>query len=188
MTALRRHLLDGLVQADGFDFKVTFGGALSFGRTFPRELGADSRQRHVEVDGLGDIVVGSEVEALDDVLALALGADHDDGQFYVGVDLAHAPKHFVAAEIRHHDIEQDDIELAGTEFVQRILSPRRLDRIKATPDQTPHQDIAIVGNIVSDKNASFRFDTAGRRRLIPMKYLQCKVCGAHRRSFLVFLK
>ena len=44
------------------------------------ELALHARRRDGEVDRLGDVVVGPELQRLDDILALDLGGDHDDRQ------------------------------------------------------------------------------------------------------------
>ena len=58
------------------------------------------------MEGLGDVVIGAEIEALGLVGGRALGGqqDHRDGAAFA--QLAHD---LDAVEVGHHDVEQDDV-------------------------------------------------------------------------------
>ena len=60
-----------------------------------------------DAERLGDVVVGAELEAADDLLLLALGGEHDDRQ--LELPLADLPADFVAVELRQHDVEQQQV-------------------------------------------------------------------------------
>lgn len=61
------------------DSQGRFGALTSY-------LGAYPRERYREIDRLGDIVVGPEVQRLGDRLAVGYRRDHDDRQLVGGVD------------------------------------------------------------------------------------------------------
>src|SRR5262249_28391631 len=44
------------------------------------EIGADPRQQLLELERLDEVIVGSQVQALDTVLELVLGSQHEDGE------------------------------------------------------------------------------------------------------------
>ncbi len=77
---------------------------------FVRELRANSSQGDSEIDRLGQIVVGSYAQSLNDVFALVPRRHHDDGHFNCGIHLANLSKGFEAADFGHLDIEQDQID------------------------------------------------------------------------------
>jgi len=67
------------------------------------------------VDGLGEVFIGADLEARDNVLRIAARGDQDDGdegEALVGLELA---AHLEAVELGHHDVEQDEVgqERAG---------------------------------------------------------------------------
>ena len=69
------------------------------------------RQQLVEVEGLGEIVVGADFQALDLVLERVHGGQHQDR----GV-VAFMPQplaHVIAVHVWQHQVEHDHVELAG---------------------------------------------------------------------------
>jgi len=74
------------------------------------QLGADPGQAGREVDRLGDVVVGAQLERIDHVLAASLGGDHDDRQVAVRAGLADLLEHVEARDVRHHPVEQHQVE------------------------------------------------------------------------------
>jgi hypothetical protein len=74
------------------------------------QLGLDAREADREVDGLGDVVVGPELQGLDDVVALVLGRGHDDGQVGARLGLTDRAQDVDPRNARHHDVEEDEVE------------------------------------------------------------------------------
>ena len=79
----------------------------------------DACQGDREIDRLGDIVVRTEPKPLDHVAALALRGDHDDGQVGRRASLAHAAQDLKAVQVRHHDVEQDQVKRLVLDQVER---------------------------------------------------------------------
>ena len=75
------------------------------------QLGSDPRQQLVEVERLGDVVVGAVVEALDHVLLLAQRGEHDHRD--LGPVSSNRLEHLEAAATRQHHVEQHQIEVPG---------------------------------------------------------------------------
>jgi len=84
--------------AQGLDFSAEAGG---FERVPDRDL------KFVEIHGLADKVVGSELERGFHVVELRVGCDHDDG---AGVAIFFEfVENLDAGEVGHADIEQDEV-------------------------------------------------------------------------------
>ena len=60
-------------------------------------------------EGLGDVVIGTDLEAFEDVLLEGLGGEEDDGD--VGVGLADFLCQGEAVFLGHHHVEHADVEL-----------------------------------------------------------------------------
>ena len=73
---------------------------------------AHARDERGVVHRLGQVLVAARFEPRDDVLRVRHRGDHDDGregEVRVG---AQAPAHLDAVELRHHDVEQDQVGLS----------------------------------------------------------------------------
>ena len=89
-------------------------------RAFSRQLGLDTSEGHGEVNGLGDVVVGSELECADDILSLVFGGRHDDGKLEWALFFADFFENVVAADFWHHDVEQNDVEVFLADHLERF--------------------------------------------------------------------
>ena len=81
--------------------------------------GADAGGQLIRVEWLGDVVVGAEVEALGLVGRGALGRQQDDRHRAAFAQLAHD---LDAVEVRHHDVEQDDVRPDLLGLLERLLA------------------------------------------------------------------
>ena len=76
--------------------------------------GVDAREQLLHFKGLDDIVVRAHLKAVDAVVDLALGGEHDDRALRCLADLgAHAP----AVEHGEHHVEQHEVGLFFLEFL-----------------------------------------------------------------------
>ncbi len=58
-------------------------------------------------------------------------------------------QHLIAVHLRHHDVEQDEIEIPFRQPLQRIAAiDRLLDVDNPQPPQPAHQDVAILLDVV----------------------------------------
>ena len=83
------------------------------------ELGPHPGQHLHGVEGLCDIVVGTHVEAVDLVGALTFGGQQDDGD--VG-GLPQLGGDGDAVHLRHHDVQQDQLNVVVFDGFQGLLS------------------------------------------------------------------
>ncbi len=109
-------------------------------------------QRHL-VDRLGQILVGAGVEPGDHVRAVGFGGDQNDGherQLRIGLEPA---AHLDAVELRHHDVEQDEVGQMLRGGGERLLAVGGLQQLIALRREPRHQDVAVGLVVVDDQNA-----------------------------------
>ena len=101
------------------------------------------------MEGLGDVVVGAEVEALRLVGRGALGGQQDDRH---GPALAQLAHDLDAVEIGHHDVEQDDVgpDLLGLQ--QRLFAAARGDDAEALLAEGDRDELRDPRFVVGDED------------------------------------
>ncbi len=80
---------------------------------FSLELGLDPRERRDEVDRLGDVVVGAGIEGFGDVRTVGLCRHHYDRELHRRMLRPYAFEHLDPVQTRHHDVEQNKIEMVS---------------------------------------------------------------------------
>ena len=108
---------------------------------------AQPRFELLAVEGLGQIVVGAEVQVLDDVLQFVLRAD--DQHRDVVVLAAQLLEQRLPLHSRQHQIEQDGVIALREQELRRLLAGKRLlDRVAGLNQQLgqPGRQFAIVFN------------------------------------------
>ncbi len=80
--------------------------------------GAHAREQLPERERLHEVVVGAEVEAADRVLLRVARGEHEDRRAVAA--RAQAAADLEAVEVRHQDVEDDRVELAVREPLQRV--------------------------------------------------------------------
>ena len=120
-----------------------------------------SHARHQRglLERLGQIVVTAGLETIDDVARVGLGRDQDDGHETKRCVLLELLEHRDAVELRHHDVEQDEIGLELARAHQRILAVDRRDDLVALRVEPDAQHFQI-GRIVVDDQDSRRSSQA----------------------------
>ena len=142
-------------------------------RPAQRQLGADAGEHHRKVERLGDVVVGSQLERLDDVLALALGGHHDDRQFDERIDAAEELEHLQPVHAGHHDVEQDEVELPLAEQVDGLpAAPGGGDRV-LVPLQPAGEPLAVQFLVIDDQDGGL-----GRGHVGPVEARPHEIGGA----------
>src|SRR6266576_2693691 len=116
------------------------------------QQGFDSRQQFHRIEGLGEIVIGANLESQNFVEDLPTGGQHQDGHD----DASHAdvPAHIEAALPGKHDIQYYEVVGISGGFVQTFLAVEgELNRI-ALAFQAISQSHANYFFILDDKNFS----------------------------------
>ena len=91
------------------------------------QLGADAAEQLAHREGLGDVVVGADLEP-DDLVDLGVLGGQDDDRH--GAARAHVAADVEAARPRHHDVEDQQVE--GDAVAEQLASPRRRRRPAVT--------------------------------------------------------
>lgn len=87
-------------------------------RTRPTEDAPQARGELFEMEGLGEIIIRTEVESLDAVLRRAAGREHQDGCRVTRI--AQCSEHGIAVELGQHHVQHDGVEM----IVHRQVEPR----------------------------------------------------------------
>jgi len=146
---------EGNLVGDGVEDEVLIAERLAglLGRT--AEDGVDAGDEDLAGKRLGDVVVGAELEAEDDVGLLGLGGQHDDrglGAFLGGADTA---ADFEAVEPREHQIEKDEARVLLEDLVEaRFAVGGHDDAFEAGGAEGDGEDFAD-GIVVFDDNDFF---------------------------------
>ena len=77
-------------------------------RISPAHHGPDSRQQLAEIEGLDQVIVGTDLEALDAISDLVLSRQDDDAGVLVPTDRLGDRQ---AVELGHHHVQHDDVRL-----------------------------------------------------------------------------
>ncbi|MDG3005879.1 hypothetical protein PZE19_19000 [Paludisphaera sp. Pla2] len=104
-----------------------------------------------EVERLGHVVVGAEVERLDDVLATTLGRGHDHRQVGCASRLPEDGQDLQAVQVRHHDVQEDQIEGTSRDQVERPSAVLGRRHVVALPLEPPREHVAVQLVVVDDQ-------------------------------------
>ena len=118
------------------------------------EHGLDPGQQLARAEGLGDVVVGADLEADDAVGLLDQGGEQDDRQ--VG-GLADHPAERQPVLARHHDVEDDEIDGAGLQDAAHLLAAVGGRDAKPLLGEVLRQRLADVGRVVDDEDVRAGF-------------------------------
>ena len=110
------------------------------------------RQQLAGAEGLGDVVVGTEVQRLDLVRLGGAGRQHDDGG---QVLLAHIPDQLHAIPVRQTEVEDDQVWVAGTEHRLPQFAGGGHKRLVAVGLQQGIDEAADIGLVFYDQHFEF---------------------------------
>ena len=105
------------------------------------------------LERLGQVVVAAGFEAGDDILGVGLGGHQDDRDEPVRRVLLEPLHDLDAVELRHHDVEQDQIGLELGRARERLLAVSRGDDLIALRFEPDAQDIQVGRDVVDGQNA-----------------------------------
>jgi hypothetical protein len=129
-------------------------GAKIFDRLLVRQVRVDPRERHREVDRLGQVVVRAELEGLNDVGALRARGDHDDRKLGLGTCAPQLAEHLEPAHARHLDVEQDEVVRIVRDQGQRGRTVLRDGDDVASLPQAPRQHVPVRLAVIDDEKGS----------------------------------
>ncbi len=88
--------------------------------TYTAQDGLDAEYQFLHREGLGDVVVGTQFEAFENVLLQRLGSEEDDG--YLGIGRADLLCQCESVFLGHHHVEHADVELGLQESLETGLA------------------------------------------------------------------
>ncbi len=81
----------------------------------------DPGKQLARLEGLGQIIVGAELQPDDAVHGVAARGEHEDRGVAPGAD---APAHFEAVEVGQHQIEDEQVEMAAAVLIDGVEAGR----------------------------------------------------------------
>ncbi len=99
-------------------------GALEVVEALLREPGVDPCPQQHRVERLRQVVVGADLDATYDAVDLVDGRDHDDRDVRGARRRLETLERLDAVELRHEDVEQDDVAGSCGEQVERFATVR----------------------------------------------------------------
>jgi hypothetical protein len=91
----------------------------------PAQCRPDTRAQDRRIEWLRQIVVGTQFDALRNLVGVRVGADHDDRNISLVRIALGRFENLVSVKVRHHKIEQDEAELFLLDQSDRLVSTGR---------------------------------------------------------------
>src|SRR2546429_3213763 len=110
-------------------------------------------------EGLRDVVVRAHVESELLVYVPSLRGEEDHRNVLGRRARLDVLADLVAVELRHHDVQHDEIGLLGLHLFERLFSIERGDDLVALHPQTEVQDVDDVDLVVDDQDLPFGHPT-----------------------------
>ena len=119
----------------------------------PAQDGPDAGHKLLELEGLGEVVVGPQVEALHAVVHLVAGGEHDHG--HAG-DLAQPAAKLEAVDAGQHEVEDDEVWRLGKGHAQARLAVPGALGVEALVAEAQGEKIDDAGFVVDYQKARAR--------------------------------
>jgi len=119
--------------------------------------GAHARHQFTWVEGLAEVIVGAELQADDAVHVVAAGGEHQDRSLVRGAEFAQDVE---AADVRQHDVQDQDFEIADLERGQSVGAVMHARHLEMLGFQIFREHLAQLAIVVDEQHAAL----AGRRR------------------------
>ena len=117
----------------------------------PLQLRFDTSECYRQIDGLDDVVVGTQCQRFHDVVTPTSARDHDDGQYSGRAFDADALEYPIAVHRGHSDVQQHDVELVLPDQLERLDARRCLPRPVATLLELTDQQVPDGCVVIDDK-------------------------------------
>jgi hypothetical protein len=117
------------------------------------DVGIDAGAEDGEIDGFGDEVIGAGLEALDLMLGVGVGSEHDDGGLGDS-RIARGADEFAdlgAVEIGHLVIEDDEGGAGAFEELEGLGTALALDDVVVVSEGS-REKAAAAGFVIDDEN------------------------------------
>ena len=116
------------------------------------ERGTDPRPQQRRVDRLGEVVLGAKLDTAHHARHFVRCRDHNDGQRFKPALIAQCFQDLYAADVRHHQVQQDEVKLPLCDQRQRFASIGGGDYIVNAKERQPiGEHLPIVFYVVNDQ-------------------------------------
>ena len=120
----------------------------------PFQAGAEARLQQHLIERLEQVIDRTELDAAYDAGHLVERRDHDDGQVVQAPLILQPAQHLIAVDLRHHHVEQDDVEAFLVQPRDRLLSVLGdLDIGVALQLEIERERVAVVVVVIDDEDA-----------------------------------
>ena len=123
----------------------------SAGTLSPAQQGANTGQQFVAAEGFDQVVIGTGVESANAVFDLAFRGQHENRS--VLTEPTQLAGHRESVELRHHDVEQDQVGLLLAGAIESAGAIGGADHAVAGGGQTIRQGGAHGPFVFDDENA-----------------------------------
>jgi hypothetical protein len=114
----------------------------------------DPRAQDRRIERLRQIVVGSELNALRNLVGVCVGADHDHRNISLVRIALDRFQNLVSIQVRHHQIEKDETEFFLLDQRNRLVSTGRASHPLVTIGfEHQLQRVSVVLIVIDDKDA-----------------------------------
>ena len=121
----------------------------------------DPRQQLARGARFGDVVVGADIQALDTVVLVVLGGQHDHGNIAADVVATQAPQQLQAAGVGHHPVQKNQIRAFVQYLAIGLLGLGRLHALKTGHFQADAHHFPDGALIIDDKNTAICHSFSG---------------------------
>ena len=123
--------------------------------TLPFEAGVDARLEQDGVEGLGQVVFRAQLDAAHHAVHFAQGGDHDDRDMTQFLVRLHGFQDLIPVHYRHHDIEQDEVEVGALQLAEGVMAIHRQGNVVAILLQAPVKKIAVELGVIHHEDGGF---------------------------------
>ena len=137
------------IAKDGAIGRRRGGGDCGCGRSAAQN-GVDARGEFAGIEGLGEVIIGADLQADDAVHVVAVSGEHDHRDVGDGTDLA---ENFEAAHAGEHHVENDEGIGAGESAAEADAAVVNGFGAQALRDEVFGDELAQLDIIINDENA-----------------------------------
>ena len=121
-----------VLEGEGRRFDLVGGG--------PGQDGAHPRDQLLEAEGLGEVVVGPQLEGSELVLQRVASGEEDDGRAVAAT--AHGSAHIETVQTWHRHVDQHELRAEVVSAHQGVVTVAGAHRIESGQSQCAHHDVA----------------------------------------------
>ncbi len=139
-------------------------GLFAIAQPLALQRGVDAGVEQDRIEGLWEVVFRPGLDAAHDAVDLVERRDHDHRHMPGSGIVLEPAQHLEAVHVRHHQVEQDQIEFGFRQDLQRRQAAVRLDHDMAVATEPSRQQFAIGLHVIDHEDARLLTPAGGRDR------------------------